>query len=138
MAFGARGHGKWKSFAGGAIGGLAASYAMSQFHSLWNAAAKKRSGESGEDATVKTASAISENVFQHELTKPEKQWAGPVVHYAFGAVCGALYGALAEAAPFSRAGFGVFRRHLPYRCATAKRFGRGHGSWSAGRSERPR
>ena len=42
--------------------------------------------EDQDDATVKTAKAISEGVFGHKLTKSEKKPAGAVVHYAFGTV----------------------------------------------------
>ena len=52
-----------------------------------------------DDATVKTAKAISEKVFGHELQESEKKPAGAAVHYAFGAISGGLYGALAEVAP---------------------------------------
>jgi len=63
--------------------------------------------EDQEDATVKTARVISEGVFGHELTESEKKPAGAVVHYAFGAASGGLYGALAEVAPQVTAGAGI-------------------------------
>ena len=56
-------------------------------------------GEEQTDATVKAASAVSEGIFDHKLTKSEKKWAGPAVHYAFGTSVGGLYGAVAEVAP---------------------------------------
>lgn len=102
--------------AAGALGGLAASYAMNQFQSLWSSASKalssdedqkqESSGES-EDATVKTAKAISTTLFGHELTDSEKKWAGPAVHYTFGTALGALYGVLAETVPSSKAARGT-------------------------------
>src|SRR5689334_2476711 len=52
--------------------------------------------ENQDDATVKTARAISEGVFGHELKESEKKTAGAVVHYAFGTASGGLYGAMAE------------------------------------------
>jgi putative membrane protein len=107
----------WKGLAVGVAGGLLASLAMNQVQGLMKKALRKGSsggeqhsadrgeGKSaegerheggGEDATVKTASAISEGVFHHPLTKKEKKVAGPALHYALGAVLGGLYGALAE------------------------------------------
>ena len=64
------------------------------------------------DATVKAASAISENLFNHELTSEEKKIAGPVVHYAVGATGGLVYGVAAELAPEITEGVG-----LPYGAA---------------------
>lgn len=52
-----------------------------------------------DDATVKTANAISESILGHELQENEKKAAGAAVHYAFGTVSGGVYGALAEVAP---------------------------------------
>lgn len=63
--------------------------------------------EDQDDATVKTAKAISEGIFGHELTEREKKPAGAVVHYAFGTASGGLYGALAEVAPQVTAGAGI-------------------------------
>jgi hypothetical protein len=105
----------WKGMAAGALGGLAGSYAMNQFQSLWNKASETLSGESeqqesgeeSEDATIKAAQAISRNLFGHELADSEKKWAGPIVHYSFGTAVGVLYGALSEAFPACGAGHGT-------------------------------
>jgi putative membrane protein len=78
----------------GAIGGLAGAFAMNQFQRLW-----KSSDGGGEDATVKTAELISQDVLHHDLTDDEKKWAGSLVHYAFGTVVGAEYGVLAAKHP---------------------------------------
>jgi putative membrane protein len=59
-----------------------------------------------EDATVKVASAIL-RLGGRTLTENEKPVAGTVVHYAFGASVGAVYGALAEFAPRVAAGIGL-------------------------------
>jgi hypothetical protein len=61
----------------------------------------------GEDATVKTAELISRNLFDHELSQKEKEVAGPIVHYAYGALIGSVYGAVAEAWPAIATGFGM-------------------------------
>jgi putative membrane protein len=118
----------WKGLAAGLAGGLVASWAMNRFQDVWSKLAEEfvqseeqpsaRDGagdtqqsqggeEQADDATVKTASAISEGVFGHELTKGEKKIAGPAVHYAFGASVGGLYGAVAELAPEATAGAGL-------------------------------
>jgi putative membrane protein len=108
----------WKSVAAGALGGLAGSFAMNQFQSLVSAASKasKGNGENSgqeesagqdEDATVKTAKAISQTVFDHELAEDEKKWAGPLVHYSLGTTLGAVYGLVAEQLPVARTGFGT-------------------------------
>ncbi|HLJ49270.1 MAG TPA: DUF1440 domain-containing protein [Bryobacteraceae bacterium] len=89
----------------GALGGLAASFAMNQFQGLWTKLAGKTSN--GSDATVKTAQAISPTVFQRELSEDQKKWAGPAVHYGFGTLVGAAYGALAEAVPKAGVGRGT-------------------------------
>lgn len=63
--------------------------------------------EDQDDATVKTAKAISEGIFGHKLTQSEKKPAGAVVHYAFGTVTGGMYGAMAELTPIVTSGAGV-------------------------------
>jgi putative membrane protein len=62
---------------------------------------------SDDDATERTASAISVGVFDHELTEEEKEQAGTAVHYAYGTGTGAFYGAAAELLPDVTAGFGA-------------------------------
>ena len=110
----------WKGIVAGLAGGLVASWTMNQFQAAWTRLAEnsekahgaqsmqpsegsKGDGqdakEQDDDATVKTARAISEGVFGHELQESEKKSAGTAVHYAFGTVTGGLYGALAEVVP---------------------------------------
>lgn len=109
-----------KGLAAGLIGGLVASWTMNQFQSFTSKLAKemekpqgaqKKKGEprkkEEDDATVKAASAISEGIFDHKLTKREKKVAGPTVHYAFGAITGGLYGAAVELAPIISSGAGL-------------------------------
>jgi putative membrane protein len=118
----------WKGLAAGLIGGLVASWTMNRFQDGWSRFAQgnqrsprgqdelpTRQPESDEpgsvepedDTTVKTASAISEGVFDHKLTQREKKIAGPAVHYALGTGVGGLYGAAAEIAPKVTAGTGL-------------------------------
>lgn len=62
----------------------------------------------GEDATMKTADALvaATHHGQH-LTHEERAKGGPAVHYAYGALMGGVYGALAEYLPVVRSGFGT-------------------------------
>lgn len=111
----------WKGLAAGLAGGLVASWTMNQFQAAWTKTAEgfeKPHGaqsmqpsegeapgqavenkEQQDDATVKAARTISENILGHELKESEKNTAGAAVHYAFGTVTGGLYGAVAEFAP---------------------------------------
>ena len=117
----------WKGLAAGLVGGLVASWTMNRFQDAWSKLAEEfgpseeespardgggesqeaQGGGEEEDATVKTASAISEGIFDHKLTKSEKKFAGPAVHYAFGTAVGGLYGAVAELAPEVTSGAGL-------------------------------
>jgi putative membrane protein len=96
----------WKGLLAGALGGFAGSFAMSQFHDLLqrgDAFSRQRK----DDSTVKAATAISQCVFQHELTEQQKKIAAPAVHYAFGTSVGAIYGTLVESRQVMRAGWGL-------------------------------
>ena len=112
-----------KGLVAGLIGGLVASWTMNRFQDAWIRLAgspssgqegqaglqrtEKNSEEEQDDATVKTASAISEGLFDHKLTRSEKKIAGPLVHYAFGTSVGGLYGAAAELVPGVTTGAGL-------------------------------
>jgi hypothetical protein len=118
----------------GFIGGLVASWTMNQFQAALGkimegvekshgAQSLKPAGgqaslyemkrepeedsEEEEDATEKVADAISENIFGHKLDESEKETAGAVVHYAFGAAMGGVYGIAAEVAPEVCAALGL-------------------------------
>lgn len=62
--------------------------------------------EHKEDATVKAADMIAQATAGRSLTQAEKKKSGPIVHYAFGAVAGGLYGLLSEYLPAASRGFG--------------------------------
>ena len=119
-----------KGLAAGLIGGLIASWTMNQFQALLSklseedkksqsAKSARQDGGRGEqkksqdeskeedDATIKSASAISKGVFDHKLTKSEKKIAGPAVHYAFGTTMGGFYGVMAEITPIISVGAGL-------------------------------
>lgn len=119
----------WKGVVAGLVGGLVASWTMDRFQDVWlklstkdqptgvqsseqNSDLKEKqpsTGNDGEqdDTTVKAASAISEGIFRHKLTKDEKKIAGPAVHYALGTGVGGLYGGVAEVIPEVTAGAGL-------------------------------
>lgn len=60
------------------------------------------------DATMKTADAVvSALTGGRHLSMEGKEKGGPIVHYAFGGLMGALYGATAEYSTAARAGFGT-------------------------------
>jgi uncharacterized membrane protein YagU involved in acid resistance len=59
-----------------------------------------------DDATVKVAAAAT-SLVGYRLGQAEKAPAGSVVHYAFGAVVGAVYGAAAEIVPMVSRAFGL-------------------------------
>lgn len=112
----------------GAAAGLFAGWAMVQFQKLWGlgqeelqehqqesetpkhrqAAQQERQQqqEGSDDATQKLANKISQATLDRDLSKEEKQVAGPAIHYGFSALVGAIYGGLAEVTEVTTAGFG--------------------------------
>lgn len=116
-----------------AVSGLAAAWVMNQFQAIWSRFTagverphgaqslrqgtpshgvgrelqKTGSDEPGDNAAVRAAKALSEAVFDHKLTKGEKEAGGAVMHYAMGAASGLIYGAAAELAPAVTAGAGA-------------------------------
>lgn len=105
-----RGSDVGKGLVAGLAAGLIASWVMNRFQTFWSVVAPPRTepakGESEDDTTVKAASAVSEGLLRHPLTKREKKIAGPTVHYAFGTLVGGLYGAAAERWPSVTSGDG--------------------------------
>ncbi len=106
----------------GAAAGLFAAWTMNQFQTLWSKATEKiqnrnpskqqdqqqaQNSEDSEDATMKAAGKLASILLGRELTKEEKERAGPVLHYAFGAFSGSAYGLLSEYLPAARLGFGA-------------------------------
>jgi uncharacterized membrane protein YagU involved in acid resistance len=90
----------------GALGGIAGAGLMSQ---SYKAAAKlmPKTPSAGEDATEKVANAVATKFTGRRLGRIKKKMSGQIVHLAFGAGMGALYGLLAERLPAVRAGGGV-------------------------------
>lgn len=101
----------WKGIVAGAVGGLVASFAMSEYQALTakfsESENKKPQRKKDEPANVKAAKAVSERVFDHKLKKAEKEPAGEVMHYVMGGVSGAIYGATAELTGVTTMGAGL-------------------------------
>lgn len=105
----------------GIAGGLVASWIMNEFMenvgpSLQKAVQSENSGNQEQepvgpkpdDATMKTADAVVSTVTGgRHLSHEQKEKGGPIVHYAFGAIMGATYGAIAEGVPAATVGFGT-------------------------------
>lgn len=100
----------WIGAAAGIAGGIAASFVMDQFQALLKKveapANSAAAPEQGDPATVKAAVALAGPVLHRPLGEDEKKVAGPLMHYAMGAVSGGIYGAVAETLPWTAAGFG--------------------------------
>lgn len=121
----------WKGMAAGAVAGTLGTLAMSVYQRLWKQVVPepprsldtlhpaergwadsvhevRHSGRRGpDDATVEAADKLSRHLLDRGLSREEKVVAGPLFHYLFGAVAGAVYGALAERAPRVTVGAGV-------------------------------
>lgn len=97
---------KLKGLAAGALGGLLGAAMMGPVH-MMAAKAIRLSPPRGEDATEKVAKAITRSVTGHRLRKSQRATGGEIVHFAFGASIGALYGLLASVFPIVTTGAGV-------------------------------
>ena len=92
----------------GLVGGLLAAGAMSVAHRILSDLDRKAEAPSPkpEDPTVTVARAAT-GLAGYTLAEHQKPRVGAAVHYAFGAVVGAVYGAVAEIAPIVTTAFGV-------------------------------
>jgi putative membrane protein len=110
----------WRGVLAGIAGGLAAAWMMNEFmagagkelqHAVQsdeeNRQQQAHSDEPKEDATMKAADGIVQAATGEHLSYSEKAKGGPIVHYAFGALTGGLYGGLAEYSSVVRSGFGT-------------------------------
>jgi putative membrane protein len=110
----------------GLLGGLAASFLMNQFMSgvAFVTDGRKPSGPDPQrtkqlmtarrkrfhemaDPTGEISDSIARRFLDRKLTDHERNIAAPLVHYAFGALMGAAYGALSESVPTTRMGKGI-------------------------------
>ena len=102
----------------GIVGGLVASWVMNEFIGNLGPQIQKavasgkpqqpQDGEKPDDATMKTADAVVATLTGgRHLSHEEKEKGGPIVHYAFGALMGAVYGAIVEEMPAATIGLGT-------------------------------
>ncbi len=99
-----------KGAVAGLIGGLVASFVMSEYQALLSKLSEeeeKSKKKKEEPANVKAAAEISKAVFDHRLKKSEKEPAGEAMHYAMGAASGLIYGIASEIAPMTTVGLGL-------------------------------
>jgi putative membrane protein len=95
----------------GFIGGAAGTWAMSQFQAMWSNAVDGFESPSaggrhdardwqerheGQNANEIAAQAVATHTIDRPLSRDELEVAAPLMHYAFGSVMGAVYGALSE------------------------------------------
>lgn len=101
--------------AAGLIAGLAASAAMEAFQNAASKAAQAGKSEpeqreaearAGDPATVKAADQAMAAVTGETVPEPYRASAGRAVHYATGALLGAIYGVITEYKPQAASGFG--------------------------------
>lgn len=105
----------------GVAGGLVASWVMNEFMAgpgqtltkavntpEENRQAARQDPNASQDATMKAADRLTETVTggQH-LTWQQQKTGGPIVHYAFGALMGGLYGLVSEYSSLFSSGFGT-------------------------------
>lgn len=93
-----------KGMIAGLVGGLVGTIVMSEFQKAWSktAQAMQKGGQAqgqgqqeSENATMKAAGKIA-HIGGRELSHEQKKKAGPVIHYSFGTLQGAMYGAMTE------------------------------------------
>jgi putative membrane protein len=107
-----------KGAVAGIIGGLVATYAMSEFQGWWTREVRGEQAQSsggdhdardwqeleeGTNANELAAQTAARATIGRRLDREELSVAAPAVHYTFGAMVGGFYGALAENAPSVRA-----------------------------------
>jgi putative membrane protein len=95
MFFRKRHESPWLGAGAGLIGGLAGSFAIGAFSEFW--AKKMRSSivQKGTQATERAADRMSRGITGRGLDQPTKLKAASAIHFAFGSLMGAAYGASA-------------------------------------------
>lgn len=112
----------FKGAVAGFVGGLAGTWAMSEYQALWsrvvNGAEPRSSAgrhdardwqekNEGTNANELAADAVARATVGRSLDEPELAVAAPLMHYAFGSGVSMVYGALAEGAPWVTSGQGT-------------------------------
>jgi uncharacterized membrane protein YagU involved in acid resistance len=88
----------WRGVIAGLVGGLIAAGAMSLVHKALGRQ-ENPPAQQQDDATVKVADGITRSLLGRPIPEDSKPLAANVVHYAFGAGVGAVYGGIAELVP---------------------------------------
>jgi putative membrane protein len=88
----------WRGVVAGLVGGVIAAGAMSLVHKGLGRQPNP-STQQQDDATVKVADGIMRWLLDRPIPEDAKPLASNVVHYAFGASVGAVYGGVAEVVP---------------------------------------
>jgi hypothetical protein len=103
----------FRGIGAGLVGGVIAAGAMSLVHKGLGGftSGPRRSvptaEQQSEDATVKVADGIIRWLVNRPVPEDKKLLAANIVHYAFGAGVGGLYGGIAEVAPRVTVAFGL-------------------------------
>jgi putative membrane protein len=104
----------WRGVIAGLVGGTIAAGAMSLVNrgltEIGVGARQQKppaEQQQDEDATVKVADGIARRLLHRPLSKAQKPLAGNLVHYAFGASVGAIYGGVAAVVPRVTAAVGL-------------------------------
>lgn len=111
-----------KGVVAGIVGGLAGTWAMSEFQGLWSRVVDGYESPSSagrhdardwqeksedENANELVAQTLARWTVGRALTRDELAVAAATVHYTFGAAMGAMYGAAAESSRAARTGAGA-------------------------------
>jgi putative membrane protein len=89
----------------GMAGGLAATWVMNQF--MAGPGQKPQHAAQSDEENREQQALSSEPRKDATLSRAEEENGGPIVHYAFGALVGGFYGALAEYSGTVTSGFGT-------------------------------
>ena len=89
----------WRGVIAGLVGGVIAAGAMSVVHKGLSRPQAPTAEQNQDDATVKVADGIARWLLRRPLPEHAKPVASNIVHYAFGASVGAVYGGVAELVP---------------------------------------
>ena len=112
----------WKGFAAGAVGGAVGTFVLNIFQQGSLAATKAVEDQAGnghiytqqqqdllqgfDKAHTQTAEAVTDAVGV-PMSPTQRKKSAPVTEYAFGVLCGGVYGLIAEYVPVATAGFGT-------------------------------
>jgi hypothetical protein len=102
----------WNGLISGLIGGLAATFVMTQYQvnstKLINRLRHEQPQQGGsESTTAVVADKITEAIAGSRIPPERRNLAGNLVHYGFGTLMGATYGVLNEVLPATNAGRGL-------------------------------